>query len=146
MVKIEPMTASHAGAVLHMMRTFYASAAVHTDGSEEVFRADLGACVGECPYLEGFVFTEDGAVVGYSMEARSFSTEYGRPCVWVEDLYLEPAYRGRGLAGEFFKFLEDKYPGCALRLEADPENAPALRAYRKSGFREMSYAELIKFT
>lgn len=146
MVKIEPMTGSHAGAVLAMMRTFYASPAVHTDGSEEIFRADLDTCAGESPYLEGYVFTEDGAVVGYSMEAKSFSTEFGRPCVWVEDLYLLPEYRGRGLAAAFFKFLGEKYPHCVVRLEAEPENAPALRSYRKSGFEELGYAELIKFT
>lgn len=144
MIYIEPMTRAHGEAVLEMMRGFYASPAVHTDGSEEIFRADIESCVSGCPYLEGWVFTQDGVVVGYSMEAKSFSTEFGRPCVWVEDLYLEPAYRGRGLAARFFAFLEERYPSAVLRLEAEPTNAPALRAYRKSGFEELTYTELIR--
>lgn len=145
-IKIEPMTKEHVPAVLSMMRTFYASAAVHTDGSEAIFRADLDACVGESPYLEGCVFTNAGAVAGYSMQAHSFSTEFGRPCVWIEDLYLEPEYRGRGFAAKFFDFLREKYPDAVLRLEAEPENAAALRAYRKSGFETLGYTELIRFT
>lgn len=144
MVKIEPMTRDHAGEVLSMMREFYASPAVLTNGSEEIFAADIENCLNDSPYLEGYVFTDGGAVVGYSMEAKSFSTEFGRPCVWIEDMYLKPEYRGRGLAARFFTFLEEKYPRAVFRLEAEGENAPALRAYRKSGFEVLPYVEMKK--
>ena len=42
--------------VLEMMRVFYASPAVLSNGSEEIFKADIDNCINESPYLEGYVF------------------------------------------------------------------------------------------
>lgn len=144
MIKIESMTAAHSAAVFAMMQTFYASPAVHTNGSEAIFRADIDACVSGSPYLEGFVFLCDGEIVGYSMVAKSFSTEFGRPCVWIEDIYLQQEMRGQGLAGTLFDFLEARFPGTILRLEVEEENSRAVRAYEKAGFSVIPYSEMIK--
>ena len=143
-MQIEPMRECHRETILAMMRVFYASAAVATDGSEEIFRADFDACVGESPYLEGYVFTENGAVIGYAMAAKSFSTEYGRPCIWIEDLYLLPEHRGKGHGSRFLRFMEEKYPGAILRLEVEADNRRAVHVYRKNGFAEMPYLEMKK--
>ena len=94
---IRKMTEADRGEVLAMMRVFYASPAVSTDGSEEIFRADIDACVGDSPYLEGFVFESSGIIQGYAMIAKSFSTEFGKPCIWIEDLYLKPEHRMFGI-------------------------------------------------
>lgn len=144
MMKIESMTAAHSQAVFAMMQTFYTSPAVHTNGSEAIFRADIAACVSDSPYLEGFVFLQDEEILGYSMIAKSFSTEFGRPCIWIEDLYLQPGSRGQGIAGQFFAFLENRYPGSILRLEVEEENSGAMRAYQKAGFSIIPYEEMIK--
>ena len=57
------------------------------------------------------------------MIAKSFSTEFGKPCIWIEDLYLAPAYRGKGAGTAFLTFIAQRYTGQAvrLRLEAEPE-------------------------
>ena len=144
MIQIEMMTMAHAPIVHAMMKTFYSSPAVHTDGSDEIFSRDIDACVSGNPFLGGFVFSEDGCLVGYAMIAKSFSTEFGRPCIWIEDIYLEPAFRGQGTAGRFFAYLEDRYPDAILRLEAEEENEFAVRAYRKAGFEVMPYLEMYK--
>ena len=34
---------------------------------------------------------------GYGMAAKSFSTEYGRQCIWLEDIYIKAEYRGLGI-------------------------------------------------
>lgn len=141
---IVPMTAEHAPKVYEMMQTFYASDAVLTNGSDAIFRSDIQACIGDNPYLEGFVFLQNEDVVGYAMIAKSFSTEFGRPCVWIEDIYLQPQVRGRGMAGTFFRYLEEAYPDAILRLEAEEENHHAIRAYRKAGFDVMPYLEMFK--
>ena len=39
--------------ILEMMRNFYSSPAVATNGSEEIFTNDIDACVSDNPYLEG---------------------------------------------------------------------------------------------
>jgi GNAT superfamily N-acetyltransferase len=97
--------------VIRMMRGFYASEAVHTNGSEEVFNNDVNACVSDNPFASGYVFIrEDGSICGYSMLAHSYSTEYGRPVIWIEDLFLEEDVRGNGLAVELFDLVKEKYP------------------------------------
>ena len=139
---IRPMKAADARAVMEMMREFYASPAVFTNGSEEIFSADIAACVGDSPYLEGYVFEDEAGLCGYAMLAKSFSTEFGKPCVWIEDLYVKETCRGRGLGGAFFDFLDRNYPDHLLRLEAEEENAGALRLYKRRGFTELPYLEL----
>ena len=143
-MKIEKMTGAHAHAVLEMMRVFYASDAVFTNGSEEIFQNDIAACVSDNPYAEGFVFIEDGGVVGYAMLAKSFSTEFGCPCIWIEDLYFLEAYRGRGFGSAFFAFLEERYSDVLLRLEVEEENERAVKTYRKNGFDTLPYMEMKK--
>ena len=46
---IRPMTKEDAETVIDMMRTFYASPAVLSNGSEEIFAADVDECVGDSP-------------------------------------------------------------------------------------------------
>ncbi len=144
MLKLIPMTESHRPDVMEMMQTFYSSPAVATNGSAEIFENDINECLSDSPYLEGFIFENDGKTAGYSMIAHSFSTEYGRKCLWIEDIYLKPEYRGMGAAGMLFQFLEAKYPGTLLRLEVEDENTNAVRAYKKNGFTAMEYREMKK--
>ena len=132
--------------VLEMMRKFYSSDAVMTNGSEEIFENDIEECISESPYLEGFVFTdEEGTVKGYAMIAHSYSTEFGRRCIWIEDLYLEKELRGKGLASGFFDYLKTQYPDSVNRLEAEAENERAIKTYSKTGFEEIPYLEMIRF-
>lgn len=130
--------------VMDMMRIFYTSPAVHTDGSDEIFRADIENCVNDNPYLEGYIFEKNGEIMGYAMVAKSFSTEFGRPCIWIEDLYIKESYRGLGIGGKFFPFLEKKYPNVLFRLEAEEENTNAVHVYKKNGYDVLPYLELIK--
>ena len=51
--KIRAMTADDKASVLEMMRIFYASPAVLSNGSEEIFSNDIDACTADNPYLEG---------------------------------------------------------------------------------------------
>lgn len=128
--------------ILDMMRVFYASPAVLSNGSEEIFNSDIDNCVGECPYVEGYVFQEEDKVQGYGMVAKSFSTEFGKPCIWIEDLYIKPEYRGLGIGSSFFEYIEKKYPDAILRLEVERENEKAIRVYEKCGYEELPYMEM----
>ena len=138
---IRPMTIQDKEAVLGMMRTFYASPAVLTNGSEEIFNTDIDTCVSGSPYLEGYIL-EDGEIQGYAMVAKSFSTEFGKPCIWIEDIYIREAFRGQGIGKQFFAFITEKYAGCLFRLEVEEENAPAVALYEKCGFNELPYMEM----
>lgn len=144
MVSVIPMEQKHADEVIKMMREFYASPAVFTNGSEEIFQNDVENCVNDCPYLEGYIFTEDGAILGYAMVAKSFSTEFGKPCIWLEDIYLKPEHCGKGIGSRFLSMMEQKYPDAVLRLEVEEENERAVHVYRKSGFEVLPYLEMKK--
>ena len=141
---IRKMNPSDRESVIDMMRVFYASDAVSTNGSDEIFTNDFDACVGNSPYLEGYIFEKDGQTVGYGMLAKSFSTEFGKPCIWIEDIYLKPEYRHNGYGTQFLQFVEKAYPEALLRLEAEPDNEKAVTAYKKCGFDTLPYLELKK--
>lgn len=141
---IREMTEADAEKVLEMMRVFYSSPAVLSNGSEDIFRNDIQNCVGNSPYLEGYIFTEGNKILGYSMLAKSYSTEFGKPCIWIEDLYIEQEYRGKGIGTEFFAFIEKKYPNSVLRLEVEQENQNAIRVYEKCGYEVLPYLGMKK--
>ena len=144
MLNIRPMERSDSEEVIAMMEVFYASPAVMTNGSREIFEADVGACVGGSPYLDGLIFEIDGNTAGYAMLAHGFSTEFGKRCVWIEDIYIKPQYRRRGIGFEFFRRLGEQYPDFVFRLEAERENAAAIALYEKCGFEELPYLEMIR--
>jgi len=130
--------------VLCMMRTFYASDAVWSNGSDEIFAADVDACLSDSPYIEGYVFEDDGVLQGYAMVAKSFSTEFGKPCMWLEDIYVAPEFRDRGIGSAFMSFIQNKYPDAIFRLEVEPENERAVHVYEKCGFVVIPYMEMKK--
>ena len=143
-VTIRKMLPKDQAAVLEMMRIFYRSPAVLSNGSEEIFQSDVEACIGESPYLEGFVMEAAGQILGYSMVAKSFSTEFGKPCIWIEDLYVKEPYRHQGIGSRMLQYITEAFPGCIFRLEVEAENTRAIAAYTKNGFEELPYMEMKK--
>ena len=130
--------------VIEMMTVFYASEAVSTNGSREIFESDFNNCINSCHYLEGYVFEENDNICGYAMVAKSFSTEFGKPCIWIEDLYIKEEYRHKKLGSLFFDFLKDNYKDTIQRLEVDKNNVFAIKAYKKNNFEEVDYLQFIR--
>lgn len=141
---IRSMEEKDRAAVLSMMKEFYTSPAVLSNGSDEIFRSDFDHCVGACPNLDGYILEDGGAVQGYAMVAKSFSTEFGKPCMWLEDLYIRPAYRGLGLGSRFLRFMQEQYPDAVFRLDIEEENERAVAMYRKHGFDVFPYMQMKK--
>ena len=132
--------------VVGMMRVFYDSPAVIHAAPDEILRQDVKDCVGDCPYIEGYIFEENDRILGYSMVAKSYSTEYGGICVWVEDLYMKEEARGLGIGTAFFSFLDEKYKDQAVRfrLEVEEENERAVAVYKKAGYHPLPYMQMTK--
>ena len=130
--------------VIEMMRIFYASEAVFTNGSEDIFNTDIDNCINENPYIEGYVFENGNNIQGYAMLAKSFSTEFGKPCIWIEDIYIKEEYRGFGIGSLFLNFIEQKYPDSLFRLEVEAENERAVNVYKKCGYDILPYMEMKK--
>jgi GNAT superfamily N-acetyltransferase len=62
--------------------------------TEESLRRDL---FGERPYAEALIGRLDGEPVGYALFFHTYSTFMGRPGLYLEDVYVTPAARGKGV-------------------------------------------------
>ena len=59
----------------------------------------------ENPVAYCHVAESDGLVVGISIWFLNYSTWVGRPGIYLEDLYVDPTYRGKGYGLAFLKEL-----------------------------------------
>ena len=142
-INIRNMLLEDKSEILQMMHDFYSSDAVNTNGSPKIFETDFECCISESPFLEGFVFENSGKILGYAMVAQCFSTEFGKPCFWLEDLYLKSEYRGFGIISIFVNYIKSHKQNAIFKLEVEKENVHAVHVYKKLGFKEMPYSEMI---
>ena len=141
---VRPMNEKDKPELMEIMRDFYSSPAVYTNGSDEIFSSDIDACIGENPFLEGFIAEVGGEISGYTMVAKSFSTEFGKTCIWIEDLYIKEEFRTQGLGKALIDFVLERYHDCIFRLEVEEENERAIALYKKCGFSVLPYMEMKK--
>lgn len=83
----------------------------------------------------------DGEATGFALWFRSFSTFRGRHGIYLEDLFVRPAFRGRGIGRALLAGLARRCRDEGLpRLEWSvlDWNEPALRFYGSLGAEPMS--------
>jgi len=81
-----------------------------------------------------------GKAVGFALWFYSFSTFTGRPGLYLEDLYVEPAWQGQGIGRAMLRHLAQlaKAEGCArMEWQVLDWNAPAHRFYAGLGAKPM---------
>jgi ribosomal protein S18 acetylase RimI-like enzyme len=106
---------------------------------DEGGRRALAAIADGEPLARAWLFELGGRAIGYGVLTLGFSVEYGGRDGFIDDLYLAPVARGRGLGRQAMAFLEAQARELgikALHLEVGAENARALGLYRRSGFRD----------
>ena len=90
------------------------------------------------PHGLGFMIEQRDEAVGYLVVGLGFSIEYGGVDGFLDELYVEPAHRARGLgtaAMEQLGKLARRRNIKALHLEAMPQNDRAARLYERLGYR-----------
>ena len=140
---IREMRESDREIVIDMMRQFYSSPVVITNGSEEIFAANVDNCLSGKTCAEGFVFVDGDKIIGYGITARSYATEFGSECIWLEDIYISSEYRGRGVGSQFVRYIKARHPDKILRLETEADNVKAVALYKRLGFKELPYFEMV---
>lgn len=102
---------------------------------DELMRSDV--------YTECFIIESDGSVAGYALISKTFSQEAGGYVIWVEELFIRPEYRGKGLGNKFFDFLFCERPAARYRLEIEPDNVRAAALYKRRGFDVLGYGQMV---
>jgi GNAT superfamily N-acetyltransferase len=126
-----------------MMAEFYAEAGypLPPEPARAAFQALL-----EDPRLGGIWIGEaEGEAAGYLVLTLGFSMEYGGPRGFVDDFFVRPAARGKGLGAAI---LAEVRRTCraegvrALLVETGLEGHPARRLYERAGFSDSGRALL----
>lgn len=103
--------------------------------------ATLKAELFEKRHAEVIFAVVDGNDVGFALFFHNFSTFLGRSGLYLEDLYVKPAFRGQGIGTAIFHELGRiaKARGCG-RLEwwCLDWNEPSIRFYKSLGAEAMS--------
>src|SRR5215470_68855 len=76
-----------------------------------------------------------GSVVGYVILTLGYSFEYRGRDGFVDELYIEPEFRRKGLGRQAMEFVEARAREMgvnALHLEVDTKNEAAMELYRRA--------------
>jgi len=99
--------------------------------------ADLATSLfGPRPYAEVVFACLDGTPVGFALFFHTFSTFIGKPGIYLEDLFVRPQARGRGIGRRLLAWLARTTleRGCArLDWAVLDWNAAAIAFYRSVG-------------
>ncbi len=64
-----------------------------------------GQLASDDPPFECILAEAEGAVAGFALFFRNYSTWRGRPGLYLEDLFVRPAFRGLGVARDLLQWL-----------------------------------------
>lgn len=145
MLKFRKIEQADRSVYLKMTADFYSSDAVLIHPSEENFKRTFDELMRSDVYAECHIFDLDGTTVGYALLAKTFSQEAGGIVIWVEEIYVLPEYRGRGIGKTYLSHLIDTRGNNVrrIRLEAEKENEGAIKLYRSLGFKWLDYGQMI---
>ena len=98
------------------------------------------ALFGTRPYAEVVFACLNGTPVGFALFCYNFSTFLAKPGIHLEDLFVRPACRGRGIGQRLLSWLarETIRRGCGrLEWAVLDWNEPSIRFYESLGARAM---------
>jgi GNAT superfamily N-acetyltransferase len=87
---------------------------------------------GEDAVARAVIAEHEGAVAGFALYFRTFSTWLGRDGIWLEDLFVRPAYRRLGIGGALLDEMRRRTTGRVEWSVLD-WNTPAHHFYRARG-------------
>lgn len=108
--------------------------------SEAQVRRTLAVFRAEPTRGQAVILEVDGRVAGYALLVSFWSNEYGGVICNIDELFVQPEDRGRGLGTSLFEAIwSDRSlwptPPVLLELEVTPTNTRARALYERLGFR-----------
>ena len=131
---------------LQMAHDFYHSEAVLHPVDDAHFPRAFDEMMRSEDYMTGLIFEAEGRVAGYALLCKTYSQEAGGMAVWIDELFVLPGFRSKGLGRQFFAELEQIVPAARYRLEIEPDNVRAEKLYRSLGFDVLGYRQMVKDT
>jgi GNAT superfamily N-acetyltransferase len=113
---------------------------------EEILRNNL---FGERAYAEVLISEYDGQPAGYALLFHNFSTFVGKPGIYLEDLYVRPSLRGKGIGKQLLLSLVKlaKERDCGrVEWAVLNWNAPSIEFYKSLGASMMDEWQIFRLT
>lgn len=139
MLKLRPAAASDASLIVSLIRelaTYEREPDAVVADEESILRDGFG----DRPRFHVLVAEWEGAAVGFALYFFSYSTWRGRPTLYLEDLFVRPTARGRGIGIGLMRRLaaEALAHGCErFDWQVLDWNESAIRFYESLGARVM---------
>lgn len=133
---------------LRLSEMFYASPAVLHTIPPERHEKTFDELMRSREYADGYILETEGKTVGFGLVAKTWSREAGGMVLWLEELFILPEFRCRGLGKEFFaeceRFAaENGYK--RFRLEVEEKNVRARSLYERLGYNYLAYLQMTKY-
>ncbi len=93
------------------------------------------------------VAVEDGRLVGVAAFSFSWPLEYGDRAAWLEELYVEPPTRGRGIGTRLLRAalrVAAESGATAVDLEVEADHQRAAHLYAREGFRSLARTHWVR--
>ena len=139
-LRIEPAIRSDLPTILSLIKDLaeYEKLSQEVVATEEVLAETL---FGEHPYAKVVLAKFDDIPVGYALFFHSFSTFIGRPGLYLEDVYVQPSMRGKGIGKALLIYLArlaverkcGRFEWSVLKW-----NEPSIRFYEALGAQPMN--------
>ncbi len=133
MLSIRPARPSDVPALHAMIVEFAAFERLPVHATQERLLHDG---FGERPRFRLLMAEWEGGMAGYALFFDYYSTFEGRPAIFLEDVYVRDAYRGKGIGKALLARVAAaaREEGCfGVRWEVLDWNTPAINFYKKLG-------------
>jgi ribosomal protein S18 acetylase RimI-like enzyme len=134
-----PATKGDEGNLLRMMRSLAEQEPGAYYFDEPAVRSVLREFLADPSLGRAWILSEGTTTAGYIVLTLGYSFEYHGRDAFVDELYVEPQYRRRGIGRKAIEFVEEearKMGVTALHLEVDHGNDQALELYQRAGYRD----------
>ena len=127
----------------HYVDIFYHTDAVNSPVPFGNYEKAFDEMMRSDDYLRGYIFEDGGESCGFALLSKTYSQEAGGVSVTIEEIYIDPEHRSKGLATEFFEYLKSIDGIMRLRIEVEDYNEGAKRLYERMGFELLPYLQMV---
>ena len=146
MLTMKPFSEEDRESYLTFSRDFYSGGAALHPIPDAHMQNTFNRLLEGMPYSDGYMLFWEDKRAGYALVSFLWSTEAGGLVAFLDELYVSPEFRGLGIGNLFLEQIEARYQGqiVGLRLEVCESNSGAIRLYRKHGYDDLDYRQMIK--